>query len=60
MASRGVPPMKVTKAGAVAIAKPPIPDVSVITLSPISGHASASVNPGKYKELTFGASAVNH
>ena len=37
-----------------AMANPPIPAVSVITLSPISRHASDSVNPGKYSAFTIG------
>ena len=40
-ASCGEPPMKVTIAGAAAMAKPPMPMVSVIVLSPMSGLASS-------------------
>src|SRR5262249_26414487 len=40
-ASAGVPPTNRTIAGAPAIAKPPMPAVSVIALSPRSGLASA-------------------
>ena len=47
IASFGVPPTNWTMAGAAAIANPPIPAVSVIVLSPMSGLASASVNPEK-------------
>jgi hypothetical protein len=36
-----VPPTKPTMAGAAAMAKPPIPAVSVMALSPRSGFASA-------------------
>ena len=39
MASCGVPPTNCTMAGAVAMAKPPSPAVSVIELSPMSGAA---------------------
>src|SRR6185295_150398 len=46
-ASWGVPPMKVTIAGAAAMAKAPMPAVSVIVLSPMSGLASALEKPGK-------------
>ena len=46
-ASCGVPPMKVTMAGAAAMAKAPMPAVSVIVESPMSGLASAAVKPGK-------------
>ena len=41
IASAGVPPTKLTMAGAAAIANPPRPAVSVIALSPRSGAASA-------------------
>ena len=37
------PPMKATMAGAPAMAKPPMPAVSVIVLSPMSGLASLSL-----------------
>ena len=47
IASFGVPPTNWTMAGAVAIANPPMPAVSVIVLSPMSGLASASVKPEK-------------
>src|SRR5712692_1154165 len=40
MASSGVPPTKRTMAGAAAMAKPPMPMVSVMALSPRSGLAS--------------------
>ncbi len=40
-ASEGLPPTKRTIAGAAAIANPPIPNVSVIALSPRSGLASS-------------------
>ncbi len=40
-ASAGLPPTKRTIAGAAAIANPPIPNVSVIALSPRSGLASS-------------------
>jgi hypothetical protein len=40
-------PTKPATAGAAAIAKPPRPIVSTIALSPMSGLASASENPGK-------------
>ena len=41
IASAGVPPTKRTIAGAAAMAKPPMPNVSVMALSPRSGFASA-------------------
>ena len=47
-ASSGVPPMNLTMAGAPAMAKPPMPPVSVIALSPISRLASAAVKPGNH------------
>ncbi len=47
MASLGVPLTKVTIAGAAAMAKPPMPAVSVIVLSPMSRMASSAVKPGK-------------
>ena len=40
----GVPPMKVTMAGAVAIANAPIPAVSVMVLSPISPLALSLIH----------------
>ena len=40
-ASGTVPPTRRTMAGAVAIAKPPMPAVSVIAESPMSGLASS-------------------
>ena len=43
----GVPLMKVTMAGAVAMAKAPMPAVSVMVLSPMSPLASAAEKPGK-------------
>ena len=46
-ASSALPPTNWTIAGAAAIAKPPRPAVSVMALSPMSGFASASVQPGK-------------
>jgi len=46
IASCGVPLTKVTIAGADAIAKPPMPAVSVMTLSPMSPLASSALNPG--------------
>ena len=58
-ASLGVPPTKRMMAGAVAIAKPPMPAVSVMVLSPRSGLASASVYPGNHSPSTGGAGAVN-
>src|SRR5262249_24088129 len=42
-ASAGVPPTKRTMAGAPAMAKPPMPAVSVMALSPRSGLASAAL-----------------
>jgi len=47
LASSGVPPTKLTMAGAAAMAKAPIPAVSVIVESPMSGLASAPEKPGK-------------
>ncbi len=60
MASFGEPPTKVTIAGAVAMAKPPMPAVSVIALSPMSGFASSCENPEKNKPIGISAGAVNH
>ena len=60
MASCTWPPTNWTMAGAAAMQKPPIPAVSVMQLSPRSGLASASSNPGKYSPLTISAGAVNH
>src|SRR3990170_365035 len=58
-ASRGVPLTKVTIAGAAAMAKPPMPAVSVIVLSPMSALASCRLNPGKYSPSGISAGAVN-
>ena len=46
-ASLGVPLTKVTMAGAAAMAKAPMPAVSVIVLSPMSGLASSALKPEK-------------
>src|SRR2546427_3838663 len=54
------PPTHATIAGAVAVANPPNPAVSVMALSPMSGFASASENPGNQSPLGTGAGAVNH
>jgi hypothetical protein len=59
IASCGVPPTNCTIAGAVAIANPPSPAVSVIELSPMSGAACSGPYPGKYRPFTSGAVASN-
>ncbi|GBD28799.1 hypothetical protein HRbin31_00820 [bacterium HR31] len=59
-ASCGVPPTNFTMAGAAAMAKAPIPAVSVMVESPMSGLASSSRKPGKYSPFGTGAGAVNH
>ena len=46
-ASAGVPPTNWTIAGAPPMANAPMPAVSVIALSPMSGLASPGPKPGK-------------
>ena len=60
IASWGVPLTKVTMAGAVAMANPPMPAVSVMVLSPMSPAASSALKPEKYSPLGVATGAVNH
>src|SRR3989304_1363348 len=59
VASCGVPPPKWTIAGAAAMAKAPIPAVSVMVESPMSGLASCWLNPGKKRPTGGSAGATN-
>ena len=58
-ASLTVPPANNVSAGEAANEQPPKPAVSVMALSPISGHASSCLKPGKNKPLGKSDLAVN-
>ncbi len=60
IASATSPPTNFTIAGAAAIAKPPMPPVSVMAESPMSGLASSGPNAPRYRPSGVLAGPVNH
>ena len=54
------PPTKRTIAGAVAITMPPMPMVSAMAESPMSGLASSGPNPARNSPFGYSAGPVNH
>ena len=58
-ASSTVPPTSATIAGAALIAKPPMPYVSVIALSPMSSPESSGLYPANIGPMTGWAGPVN-